>query len=270
MMVFSGISLTVLPIALALSLAISALGFLRSDWFISIGYGLSISALAVLYGLWWFDALTWVSMLQLGLLFFYGFRLSSHLILRERASSYAAELVASKQRSEGMQGPVKFAIWVTVSALYVLMSWPAAVTLSAPASGSAGVIGVLVMALGVGLEMTADLQKSAAKRRDPGRFVQTGVFAWVRYPNYLGEMLFWLGNFIASVLLHAGWGSWLLAAIGLVCIELIMLGSTRRLEFKQAERYGSDPKFVHYSQTTPVLFPFIPLYSVKRLRVYLG
>jgi len=100
--------------------------------------------------------------------------------------------------------------------------------------------------------------------------VQTGVFSWVRYPNYLGEMLFWLGNFIACLPVRAGWGSWLLAAIGLVCIELIMLGSTRRLELKQAQRYGSDPQFEQYIQTTPVLFPFVPLYSVKRLRVYLG
>jgi len=257
-------------LALALSLLISALGFLRSDWFISIGYGLSISALAVLYGFWWFDALTWVSMLQLGLLVFYGLRLSSHLILRERSSSYGAELETSKQRSAGMHRPVKFAIWVTVSTLYVLMSWPAAVALSTPTAGSAGVMGTLLMALGVGLEMTADLQKSAAKKRDPGRFVQTGVFSWVRYPNYLGEMLFWLGNFIACLPVRAGWGSWLLAAIGLVCIELIMLGSTRRLELKQAQRYGSDPQFEQYIQTTPVLFPFVPLYSVKRLRVYLG
>ena len=72
-MLFSGSSGNVLLLAFGLSLAVSALGFLRSDWFISLGYGLSISALAVLYGVWWFDEKTWVSMLQLALLFFTAF-----------------------------------------------------------------------------------------------------------------------------------------------------------------------------------------------------
>jgi hypothetical protein len=73
-MLFSGSSGNVLLLAFGLSLAVSALGFLRSDWFISLGYGLSVSALAVLYGVWWFDGKTWVSMLQLALpLFFTAF-----------------------------------------------------------------------------------------------------------------------------------------------------------------------------------------------------
>ena len=269
-MLFSGSSGNVLLLAFGLSLAVSALGFLRSDWFISLGYGLSISALAVLYGVWWFDEKTWVSMLQLALLFFYGIRLSSHLFLRERSSSYASELEVSKSRSARMRGPIKLVVWVSVSALYVAMSWPAAVTLSSATLGFTEIIGVMLMVVGVGLELTADLQKAAAKTRDPGRFVQTGLFSWVRYPNYLGEMLFWLGNFVASILLHAGLGSFLLATVGLVCLELIMLGSTRRLELKQAVRYGSDPEFVRYTQAIPILFPFIPFYSIKRLRIYLG
>jgi hypothetical protein len=84
------------------------------------------------------------------------------------------------------------------------------------------------------------------------------------------SMLFWLGNFVARILLHAGLGSFLLATVGLACLELIMLGSTRRLELKQEVRYGSDPEFARYTQTTPILFPFLPFYSIKRLRIYLG
>ena len=58
--------------------------------------------------------------------------------------------------------------------------------------------------------------------------------------------------------------------IGLVCIELIMLGSARRLELKQVERYGTDAAYQAYAARVPVLLPLVPLYSLRRLRVYLG
>ncbi len=49
-----------------------------------------------------------------------------------------------------------------------------------------------------------------------------------------------------------------------------MLGSARRLEIKQAERYASDPAYLDYVRRVPILFPLLPLYSLRTLRVYLG
>ena len=49
-----------------------------------------------------------------------------------------------------------------------------------------------------------------------------------------------------------------------------MIGSTKRLERKQDERYGSDPEYQRYVQTVPVLIPLVPLYSLKRWRIALG
>jgi len=92
----------------------------------------------------------------------------------------------------------------------------------------------------------------------------------VRSPNYFGEIVFWLGTFVAGLSAYRAPLDWLIALIGLVCIELIMLGSARRLELKQAERYGSEPAYRDYAARVPVLFPLVPLYSLKRLRVYLG
>jgi len=64
--------------------------------------------------------------------------------------------------------------------------------------------------------------------------------------------------------------AWLTAATGLVCIELIVLGSARRLEMKQAERYGSDPAYQDYARRVPILIPLLPLYSLSKLKNYLG
>ena len=60
------------------------------------------------------------------------------------------------------------------------------------------------------------------------------------------------------------------AFLGYVCIFLIMLGSTRRLEMKQDERYGTNSEYQTYTRTVPVLFPLLPIYSLRNLKVYLG
>jgi hypothetical protein len=49
-----------------------------------------------------------------------------------------------------------------------------------------------------------------------------------------------------------------------------MLGSSRRLELKQNERYGADNAYQAYARTTPILFPLVPLYSLRNLKVFLG
>ena len=262
-----------LALALALCLLVSSLGFRRTDWFISLGYGFSIAGQAVVFSLLHLPSLSTWSVAQALLLLAYGLRLGLYLMARDRSPSFARELAASKKRSVHIKGAVKVAIWVSVSALYVAMFAPALLTLTAGPSSPTPLalpIGVLVMALGLGLEAAADQQKARFKALRPSRFIDTGLFAIVRCPNYLGEMLFWLGAFASGIAAYQSLTDWVIAGVGLVCIELIMLGSARRLELKQAERYGADAIYQAYVRATPVLFPLLPLYSLRRLKIYLG
>jgi steroid 5-alpha reductase family enzyme len=43
-----------------------------------------------------------------------------------------------------------------------------------------------------------------------------------------------------------------------------MFSGARRLEVRQAKTYGNDPQFQEYIRKTPILLPFIPLYSVAK------
>ena len=45
-------------------------------------------------------------------------------------------------------------------------------------------IGAAVMLAGVSLETAADIQKNNAKKVNPHRFVDTGLYRIVRCPNY--------------------------------------------------------------------------------------
>lgn len=272
-LLFANLPWAALALAAVLCLVVSALGFIRTDWFISIGYGFSIAAEAVLFALLYPGALSLWAIAQLLLLVAYGLRLGGYLVLRERSPSFGRELEASRERSRSIAGPVKVAIWISVALLYVAMASPGLFNLVA-ASNRASLwslpLGVIVMLAGLVLEASADAQKARLKAMNPKGFASSGLYGVVRCPNYFGEMVFWFGGFVAGLSAYTSVAAWLIAAIGFVCIELIMLGSARRLELKQAERYGSDPAYQTYVRRVPILIPGLPLYSLRQLRVYLG
>lgn len=259
--------------AFVITLTVSALGFRRTDFFVSLGYGFSIALLSIVFLFGYLGSLDVWTLVQAALLFGYGARLSSHLIARERQPSFAHELEASKARSRHIKGWLKIVIWVSVAALYVTMYAPALINLSAHADNqhlpSLG-LGIAIAAIGLAIETLADWQKTQFKKAKSQSFCDVGLFSAVRCPNYFGEMVFWLGIFISGLSAYASLLDWAIALIGLVCIQLIMLGSARRLELKQGDRYGADPAYQDYVHNTPILFPFVPLRSLKNLKVYLG
>ncbi len=266
----------------ALALLISSLGFFRVVYFVSLGYAGSIAAMALLLIARSAGQGSTALLLQATLLLSYGLRLGSYLVTRERQPAFRREIAEMHQRQAGIGPGKRIAIWLGVSLLYVLMFSPALFQHWAQRANSAGTahhgsvptalttwLGLSVMISGLLLEAFSDGQKSAFKKLHAARICNVGVYRWVRCPNYLGEILFWIGNFLAGLSAYAALGHWLSAAIGLVCIILIMMGSTKRLEAKQDARYGSDPDYQQYVRTVPVLFPCVPLYSLKGIRVYL-
>ena len=138
----------------------------------------------------------------------------------------------------------KIVIWIGVALLYVLMFSPSLFALTNPptlptlATSALQGLGLVIMAGGLTLEVLADRQKSAFKARFPKQFCNTGLYRRVRCPNYLGEITFWVGNWIAGLAFYTSPLQWLAATIGVLCIVLIMMGSTKRLERAQDNRYG--------------------------------
>lgn len=121
------------------------------------------------------------------------------------------------------------------------------------------------MVVGIGMEALADKQKSDAKKKNPGRFVDTGLYRFVRCPNYLGELLLWIGVFVSGFGYMTGW-QWIPAILGLILIFYVMLSGARRLELRQNASYSNDPEYQQYVQTVPIILPFIPLYSVIKYK----
>jgi steroid 5-alpha reductase family enzyme len=217
-----------------------------------------------------------VSWLQCLLLVMYGARLGTYLVIRETKPAYRARQNADADRPARMGLGLKSLIWLTVSVLYICMFMPALARTLADQRQvsdplcSLSILGIAIMVLGLVIEIVADAQKNAAKKKDPRRFCDSGLYRFCRYPNYFGEMLVWTGNTIAGASLLDNWLSWLLAALGYISIILIMLGSGRRLGSKQAARYGEMPEFQRYVCRTPVLLPFLPIYTLQNIKLHLG
>lgn len=266
-------------LAFLVALGVSSAGFLRVVYFISTGYGFSVSAIALMVLLLVGNHLPVPSLVQLVLLVVYGVRLGWYILRRENLAQYAQEQREVADREQAVSGWVKGAIWVSVSLLYVLMTLPAVAAagsegaLPSPADGSVAfvgsVVGLVLLAGGLGLETLADFQKNRFKKDHPQDFCAVGVFRWVRCPNYLGEVLVWIGNFVAALGFLSPWYLWAPSLVGLGCIVLIMMGSTKRLEAKQEERYGTRADYQVYIRQVPVLVPWVPVYSLKNVRVFL-
>ena len=251
-------------IILALALIASSCGFRKYVWFISLGYGAAVALIGAGLLFLFSHTLTAGTVLQCVLFIVYGCRLSGYLIYRDRKTAYSRRMKGEVKTDDGVSAGAKTAIWISAAILYALQTSP--VTFRLMNSSGTDVfclVGLVISASGLILETTADLQKNKAKKKNPGRFVDTGLFRLVRCPNYFGEMIFWTGVFISGLSIYRSAAEWICAILGYAGIIYVMFGGARRLEIRQDKNYGNDPAYQKYKSSTPIMIPFIPLYSVK-------
>ena len=250
------------------AVVVSSIGFKDYVWFISLGYGFSIAAEGLLMLIMFHNSLSVGTVLCCVLFIIYGCRLGGYLAYREiKSASYKKNMTGEIKDGSTISFGVKCAIWLSCACLYVTQVLPVFYRLSnGTGTTIASFIGAAIMVCGVVLESAADLQKNAAKKKNPKRFVDTGLFRFVRCPNYLGEMIFWTGVLVSGIGALHGIGQWILALIGYVGIVFVMFSGARRLEIRQNKNYGKDPEYQQYVKTVPILLPFVPLYSVEKYK----
>ena len=125
-------------------------------------------------------------------------------------------------------------------------------------------IGLVIMAVAIVGEATADKQKSAAKKMNPKRFCDTGLYKIVRCPNYFCEVLFWCGVTVSGIGSVRG-KQWIMVLVAFVLITYVMYNSASRLELRHEKTYGLDKEYQRYSDTVPLLFPFSKQYHSMKV-----
>lgn len=198
------------------------------------------------------------SALLVGLVMVWAARLGAFLFRRVRKSGKDSRFDDLKPSF------VRFLNVWTIQALWVTLTAGAAWT----AITSAGrapidiltIVGVIVWALGFGIEVVADLQKSRfrAEPANKGRFIHTGLWSWSRHPNYFGEITLWLG--IALIALPALEGWQLVTLISPVFVFLLITRvSGVPLPEKYADKtWGGQNDYEAYKARTSILVPLPP------------
>lgn len=251
----------------AAAMVISSIGFKNYVWFISLGYGFSIAGEGLLMMILFRGNLDIGTFICCTLFIIYGCRLGGYLAIRELgSSSYKKNMKGEIKEGSSVPFGVKIAIWVTCALLYVTQVSGVFYRLQNNSPDNTFIfIGTLIMMLGLILETAADIQKNNAKKLNPRRFVDTGLYRLVRCPNYLGEMIFWTGVLVSCVGAVSGW-QWIIVVIGYIGIIFVMFSGARRLELRQNRNYGNDPEYQKYVKSVPIMVPFIPLYSVEKYK----
>ncbi len=255
-------------ILLVAALLACCCGFKKYVWFISIGYGAAIAVIGAVLLVMYHATMPVGLALYCVFLMLYGLRLAGYLAYRElKSTTYNKKMKTEIKSGDGMSMAAKVGIWTSSALLYVAETAPIAYrAYNHKGANAVMFVGFLISLTGFVLESTADLQKNKAKKVNPKRFVDTGLFKLVRCPNYLGEMLIWTGVFLSGFTALNTPLQWILAILGYVGIIYVMFGGARRLEMRQNRTYGSDPEYQKYVKTTPIMVPFIPLYSVEKYK----
>jgi steroid 5-alpha reductase family enzyme len=125
------------------------------------------------------------------------------------------------------------------------------------AVGAIYVIGAVMWVAGFAIEVIADQQKSRF-RADPanaGRFINVGVWARSRHPNYFGEILLWAGVAVMAVPYLSG-TQWVVMLSPLFVYALLTrISGIPTLVRRGKELWGDDPAYQAYVANTPRLLP---------------
>ena len=188
-----------------------------------------------------------------GLVIVWAGRLGSFLFVRVRRAGKDGRFDVIKQSAP------RFLIAWSIQGLWVFLTALAAlVILVNPTSAPLGVvdlIGLGVWLLGFGIEVIADHQKSRF-RSDPAmadQWIDSGLWAWSRHPNYFGEIMLWTGMTLIGCGVYTG-GQW----VGLVTPVFVTWLLTRVsglpfLETRAEAKWGDNPDYQAYKARTPAL-----------------
>lgn len=245
------------------------MGFHSFVWFMSVGYGFAVMVIGLyllVFGIFTGN-LTIATTIACILFIIYGYRLGGFILKRELTNAAYKKTLDATGSTKALPIPVSSVMWIYCAFLYTTQT--SAVTyriINQVEDNIFAWLGVIVMVLAILGEALADHQKSAAKKINPKRFCDSGLYKICRCPNYFSEIMFWVGVTISGIGAVTGW-QWFFVLLALVTITFVMYNSAQRLELRHEKTYGLDKEYQKYSDTVPLLFPFTKQYhSLKTYR----
>jgi steroid 5-alpha reductase family enzyme len=233
---------------------------------VSVGYGLSVAAIAaVLRNIFVISPFSINDVIS-GAALFYGLRLATFLFIRDVSGAKSLNATKKSPRLQRIPFALSLALFYAfmMTPMLYMMRNPIIITSNLTWKSCVAWTGCGLAWLGAVAEAIADTHKYIVKGRSNHSAVAFrgpthGLYGITRHPNYTGEVIYWVGIFIAGL---PAFGNsiiaWLCSTAGLYGIVTIMRGATKSLEKKQEEKYSGQPKYERWKKDVPVaLFPFL-------------
>lgn len=201
------------------------------------------------------DARSWM---LLGMVAVWALRLGSFLFLRIKSAG------EDRRFREIKQSFGRFLLAWTLQALWVSFTLSAALVVITSEKrmemGIFALVGFLVWLVGFAIEVVADRQKSQfnSDLANKGKFINTGLWAWSRHPNYFGEIMLWVGVTIIALPILQGWQWVALISPLFVTLLLTRISGVPMLQERADEKWGGQADYEAYKANTPVLIPRPP------------
>ena len=230
----------------------------KTEKYFDLTGGLTFLSLTVLI-LILTEALTIISFLLAALVAIWAIRLSSFLFLRIREDGH------DKRFAEVIPHKTKFLFYWTFQGFWAFVTPVVAFTALTSQNISdkieiTTVIGLIIWLTGFLIEVVADRQKRAFRKfsANKNKFIDSGLWAWSRHPNYFGEIILWIGISLIALPTLMDWQYITLLSIPYVIVMLVKVSGVAKLEEASDQKWGADEAYQKYKTHTPVIIPRRP------------
>ncbi len=189
------------------------------------------------------------------LISFWSIRLALYLFLRVLALGKDKRFDGVREQKQAF---MKFRIgqWVVIFLLLLPVIW--AMQVEGVSVAWYTILWVLLVVWGVSLESIADRQKFRFKQQYPTRRCAVWVWSKIQYPNYLGEILVWIGIYLIC-LTALSWAQvilWFASPFVIIWVLLFVTGIPPLEQAHKKQRW-TEKEWNDYTENTPKLIPHI-------------
>ena len=155
-----------------------------------------------------------------------------------------------------------FMTW-TLQGMWVFICSSAALIAIANPSGvpinSVFILGLFMFIFGFAIEVIADNQKSAFRSipENKDSFINEGLWARSRHPNYFGEITLWTGITVMGISTFEGMNYLAIFSPIFSYLLLVYVSGVRLLELRGHKKWGHLKDYQDYQKNTPKLIPRI-------------
>ena len=142
-------------------------------------------------------------------------------------------------------------MWVSICALCALTGISNGIELT-----GVTYIGILLFISGITLEIVADSQKTKFRKikDNKDKFITTGLWKYSRHPNYLGEIILWIGVALISYSSLTSNQLFTLISPIFTYLLLVYVSGINLLEKSGERKWGNLDKYKEYKRKTARLF----------------